>query len=203
MTISGNRVQSFPLTRSLLLLCIQILFKGTKAETTCQRCECECRRSISDRAAGCDHCSHLKAAEGKSKGEVILRYFVFTQTFCSRLIISDWRHIYLIEKLYSYYWRQQVSMNAVIDFIIGTYLFFICSWIFSYLLPEIGAARRWEPGEQSGSYLRKLLGHLSSFVLLFFRPALLWHLPAYQMCFCLHLYSLSYLLILHRIKNSC
>lgn len=191
MTISGNRVQSFPLTRSLLL-CIQILFKGTKAETTCQRCECECRRSISDRAAGCDHCSHLKAAEGKSKGEVILRYFVFTQTFCSRLIISDWRHIYLIEKLYSYY-------CAVIDFIIGTYLFFICSWIFSYLLPEIGAARRWEPGEQSGSYLRKLLGHSSSFILLFSGQ----RFPAYQMCFCLHLYSLSYLLILHRIKNSC
>lgn len=191
MTISGNRVQSFPLTRSLLLLCIQILFKGTKAETTCQRCECECRRSISDRAAGCDHCSHLKAAEGKSKGEVILRYFVFTQTFCSRLIISDWRHIYLIEKLYSYY-------CAVIDFIIGTY-FFICSWIFSYLLPEIGAARRWEPGEQSGSYLRKLLGHSSSFILLFSGQ----RFPAYQMCFCLHLYSLSYLLILHRIKNSC
>lgn len=36
---------------SLLLLCIQILFKATRAETTCQRCECECRRSISDRAA--------------------------------------------------------------------------------------------------------------------------------------------------------
>lgn len=89
-------------------------------------------------------------------------------------------------------------MNAVIDFIIGTYLFFICSWIFSYLLPEIGAARRWEPGEQSGSYLRKLLGHLSSFILLSGQ-----RFPAYQMCFCLHLYSLSYLLILHRIKNSC
>lgn len=137
MTISGNRVQSFPLTRSLLLLCIQILFKGTKAETTCQRCECECRRSISDRAAGSDHCSHLKAAEGKSKGEVILRYFVFTQTFCSRLIISDWRHIYLIEKLYSYYWRQQVSMNAVIDFIIGTYLFF-------YLLMDLLVPPSWD-----------------------------------------------------------
>lgn len=90
-------------------------------------------------------------------------------------------------------------MNAVIDFIIGTYLFFICSWIFSYLLPEIGAARRWEPGEQSGSYLRKLLGHSSSFILLFSGQ----RFPAYQMCFCLHLYSLSYLLILHRIKNSC